>query len=111
MAHFRQGPRSGEWLTPARSKPRYRSATALTSPHLLDCDLVPPAPVLAFLTVVIEDDGARGYDKKFDSADLDHAAAGAQRGRPRRHPARPFRTLALFVPILRRLHQPRERCR
>jgi alpha-1,2-mannosyltransferase len=39
------------------------TATALASPHLLDYDLVLLAPALAFLTLVILEDGARDYDK------------------------------------------------
>jgi glycosyl transferase family 87 len=39
------------------------SATALTSPHLLDYDLVLLAPALAYLTVMIFETGARDYEK------------------------------------------------
>jgi len=85
------------------------SATALTSPHLLDYDLVLLAPALAFLTVVIEDDGARDYEKSlialiWITPVLARSAAGLAG-----IPLGLFATLALFALILRRLHRQRER--
>ena len=84
------------------------SATALTSPHLLDYDLVLLAPALAFLTVVIEDDGARDYEKSlialiWITPVLARSAAGLAG-----IPLGLFATLALFALILRRLHRQRE---
>jgi len=84
------------------------SATALTSPHLLDYDLVLLAPALAFLTVVIRDDGARDYDKSLMAliwiAPLLARSVAGLVGIPLGLLA----TLALFTLILRRLHRQRD---
>ena len=85
------------------------SATALTSPHLLDYDLVMLGPALAFLALAIRDDGARDYDKSLMALIwitplLTRSVAGVVG-----IPLGLFATLALFALIVRRLHQPRER--
>lgn len=41
------------------------SATALTSAHILDYNLLLLAPALAFLTLVVSEDGARDYEKSW----------------------------------------------
>ena len=84
------------------------TATALTSPHMLDYDLVVLAPALAFLTLVMQQDGARDYDKSLmaliwitplmarSAADLFGIPLGL------------LAMLALFVMVLRRLRQQRD---
>ena len=84
------------------------TATALTSPHLLDYDLVLVAPALAFLTLVMQQDGARYYDKSLMAliwiTPLMARSAAGLIGIPLGLLA----MLALFVMVLRRLRQPRE---
>jgi hypothetical protein len=85
------------------------TATALTSPHMLDYDLVLLAPALAFLTLVMQQDGARDYDKSlmaliWISPLMARSAAGLIG-----IPLGLLTMLALFVMVLRRLRQPSER--
>jgi glycosyl transferase family 87 len=84
------------------------TATALTSPHMLDYDLVLLAPALAFLTLVMQQDGPRDYDKSlmaliWISPLMARSAAGLIG-----IPLGLLTMLALFVMVLRRLLQPRE---
>jgi alpha-1,2-mannosyltransferase len=83
-------------------------ATALTSPHMLDYDLVLLAPALAYLTLVIGEEGARDYDKSllaliWITPLLARSAAGLIG-----IPLGLLSTLALFVLVLRRLHRQQE---
>ena len=84
------------------------TTTALTSPHMLDYDLVLLAPALAFLTLVMRQDGARDYDKSLMAliwiTPLMARSAAGLIGIPLGLLA----MLALFVLVLRRLRQPRE---
>jgi Glycosyltransferase family 87 len=85
------------------------SATALTSPHMLDYDLVLLAPALAFLTLTVGEDGARDYDKSLMALIwimplLARSAAGLVG-----IPLGLLATLALFALVLRRLYRHRER--
>ena len=83
------------------------SASALASPHLLDYDLVLLAPALAFLTLVMLEDGARDYDTSsmafiWIAPLLARSAAGLVGV-----PIGLLATLALFAVALRRLHGKR----
>ena len=84
------------------------TATALTSPHMLDYDLVLLAPALAFLTLVMQQDGTRDYDKSLMAliwiTPLMARSAAGLIGIPLGLLA----MLALLVLIVRRLYQPRE---
>jgi hypothetical protein len=84
------------------------SATALTSPHMLDYDLVLLAPALAFLTLVIREDGARDYDKTLMALIwitplLARSVAGLVG-----IPLGLMATFALFALVLRRLYRQRD---
>jgi alpha-1,2-mannosyltransferase len=84
------------------------SATALTSPHLLDYDLVLLAPALAFLALVIFESGARDYEKSllafvWVTPLLARSVAGLAAV-----PLGLLAEFALFVLILRRLYRQRE---
>ncbi|HET7888530.1 MAG TPA: glycosyltransferase family 87 protein [Bradyrhizobium sp.] len=83
-------------------------ATALTSPHLLDYDLVLLAPALAFLTLAIYEDGARDFDKTLLALIwimplLTRSVAGLTS-----IPLGLLATLALFALVLRRLYRQRD---
>jgi hypothetical protein len=84
------------------------TATALTSPHMLDYDLVLLAPALAFLTLVMQHDGARDYDKSLMAliwiTPLMARSVAGLAGIPLGLLA----MLALFVLILRRLRPQRD---
>jgi alpha-1,2-mannosyltransferase len=85
------------------------TATALTSPHMLDYDLVMLAPALAYLTLVICEDGARDFDKSllaliWITPLLARSAAGLIG-----IPLGLLATLALCALVLRRLHRQHER--
>ena len=84
------------------------TATALTSPHMLDYDLVLLAPALAFLTLVMQQDGARDYDKSLMAliwiTPLMARSAAGLIGIP----LGLLTVVALFVMVLRRLRQPHE---
>ena len=79
------------------------SASALASPHLLDYDLVLLAPALAFLTLVMLEDGSRDYDTSLMAfiwiAPLLARSAAGLVGVP----IGLLATLALFAVALRRL--------
>jgi alpha-1,2-mannosyltransferase len=84
------------------------SATALTSPHMLDYDLVLLAPALAFLALVIGEDGARDYEKSLMALIwitplLTRSVAGIAG-----IPLGLLATLALFALVLRRLYRQRD---
>jgi hypothetical protein len=85
------------------------SATALTSPHMLDYDLMLLAPALAFLTLVVSEDGARGYEKSLMAliwiTPLPARGVAGLAGIPLGLLA----TLALFALVLRRLYRQRDR--
>jgi len=77
-------------------------STALTSPHLLDYDLVVLAPALAFLTLVMQEDGARDYDKSLMALIWFTPLAARSVADLFGIPLGLFATLALLMLILRR---------
>jgi hypothetical protein len=85
------------------------SATALASPHVLDYDLLLLAPALAFLTLDLLEDGARGYEKNLMAfiwiAPLIARSVAGIAGIP----VGLFATLTLFALVVRRLHGQRDR--
>jgi alpha-1,2-mannosyltransferase len=84
------------------------TATALTSPHMLDYDLVLLAPALAFLALVVQEDGARDYDRSLMAliwiTPLMARSVAGLAGIPLGFIA----TFALFVLVLRRLRRQRD---
>jgi alpha-1,2-mannosyltransferase len=85
------------------------TATALTSPHLLDYDLVMLAPALAFLTLTMLEDGVRNYEKSLMAfvwiAPLLARSVAGLAGVPVGF----LSTLTLFALVLRRLHGQSDR--
>jgi alpha-1,2-mannosyltransferase len=85
------------------------AATALASPHLLDYDLVLLAPALAFLTLVMLENGPRNYEKSLMAfiwiAPLLARSIAGLAGVP----VGLLSTLTLFALVLRRLHGQSDR--
>ena len=85
------------------------TATALTSPHMLDYDLVLLAPALAFLTLVMQEDGAHDYEKSLMALIWFTPLAARSAADLFGIPLGLLTMLALFVLIVRRLCRQRER--